>query len=169
MSLLLRNYNKFAIVPMRNYSEVVNVFGRRNVDTVANVEKGPKTPVAKVPETAEKVAELSGHPQEHINDRTVRIFVKAKNSMQSGTYQLRRWSVEFENRERWENPLTGWGSSGDPLSSMSLEFNSKDDAMVYCERMGYNYSIEDAQEIKKKIKSYGANFSWNKKTRRSTK
>lgn len=56
--------------------------------------------------------------------------------MQSGTYGTRRWRIDFDNRDRWENPLVGWGSSGDPLSSLQPEFASKEDAMMYCQRMG---------------------------------
>ena len=40
---------------------------------------------------------------------------------------------------------------------------------MYCERMGFKYVIDDPNKIKKRIKSYGANFSWNKKTRRTAK
>jgi hypothetical protein len=30
--------------------------------------------------------------------------------MQSGSYDERRWKLEFDTRERWENPLMGWQS-----------------------------------------------------------
>jgi hypothetical protein len=61
--------------------------------------------------------------------------------MQSGTHQLRKWKIDYDNRERWENPLVGWGSTGDPLSSLHLEFPSKEDAIIYCERMGNSYKL----------------------------
>lgn len=31
--------------------------------------------------------------------------------MQSGTDNIQFWQMEFDNRERWENPLMGWTSS----------------------------------------------------------
>lgn len=31
--------------------------------------------------------------------------------MQSGTNNVNNWEMEFDNRERWENPLMGWSSS----------------------------------------------------------
>jgi hypothetical protein len=31
--------------------------------------------------------------------------------MQSGTQSFRIWRLEFENMERWENPLMGWAST----------------------------------------------------------
>lgn len=51
---------------------------------------------------------LSGVPEEQLKTRHVRIFLPAKNAMQSGTYKINRWKLEFDTRERWENPLMGW-------------------------------------------------------------
>ena len=52
---------------------------------------------------------------------------------------------------------------------MQLEFSSLEDALFYCERMGYEFYIQKATEKQPRAKSYGLNFSWNKKTRTSTK
>lgn len=79
---------------------------------------------------------LSEYPPEVQENRKVRIFIMPKNAMQSGTYQTHKWKLEFDNQQRWENPLMGWGSTSDALSNLNLEFNSKDDAIVYCQRMG---------------------------------
>ncbi len=66
------------------------------------------------------VGTSSGVPEQHLRERYVRVFRPAKNAMQSGTAGVRRWKIEFETRERWENPLMGWASSGDPLSNMQV-------------------------------------------------
>lgn len=90
--------------------------------------------------------------------------------MQSGTNNLDYWRIEFDNRERWENPLMGWASTGDPLSNMEVEFNSKDEAIAHCEKNGYKWFIEQEEQPKpSRVKSYGGNFAWNKRTRVSTK
>jgi NADH dehydrogenase (ubiquinone) Fe-S protein 4 len=115
------------------------------------------------------VSMLSGVPEEHIKTRHVRIFSPARNAMQSGSFGTRNWRMEFDNRERWENPLMGWASTGDPLSNMTLDFTTKEDAMAFCEKNGWEYHVEEKQTRTPKAKSYGANFSWNKKTRVSTK
>ncbi|KAH9487859.1 NADH dehydrogenase Fe-S protein subunit 4 ndufs4 [Bulinus truncatus] len=115
------------------------------------------------------ISAINGVPEEHIKTRTVRIFVPARNAMQSGTYNTRRWRIEFDSRERWENPLMGWVSTGDPLSNMEVNFNSKEDAIVFCEKNGWQWFIEEQQKPKMIKKSYGANFSWDKRTRVSTK
>ncbi len=114
---------------------MVNVFGRRTVDTQREPSKKNEI-LATIPETSERVTELSCHPIEHVVGRTAKIYIQAKNSMQSGTYSLRKWKIEFDNRERWENPTMGWGSTGDPLSNLQPEFGNKEDAIVYCQRMG---------------------------------
>jgi len=31
--------------------------------------------------------------------------------MQSGTHNTKKWKVEWDTKERWENPLIGWASS----------------------------------------------------------
>lgn len=54
---------------------------------------------------------VSGVPEEHIVTRRVRIALPSKNAMQSGTNNLDYWKIEFDNRERWENPLMGWAST----------------------------------------------------------
>ncbi|XP_067664915.1 NADH dehydrogenase [ubiquinone] iron-sulfur protein 4, mitochondrial-like [Haliotis asinina] len=115
------------------------------------------------------ITPLTGVPEEHITTRRVRIFVPARNAMQSGSYGTRRWRIEFDQRERWENPLMGWVSTADPLSTLNVDFSSKEDAMDFCEKNGWEYFIEEEHLPTFKRKSYGANFSWNKKTRVSTK
>ena len=80
--------------------------------------------------------------------------------MQSGTNNTHNWKLEFETRERWENPLMGWSSTGDPLSNLQLDFATKEEAVAYCEKHGYDYSVAEVVEKKPKVKSYGANFSW---------
>ena len=111
------------------------MLGRRTVDTKREDVKADEV-MATIPETSERVAPLACHPSEHVIQRKVRIFVPPKNSMQSGTYSNRKWLIDFDNRERWENPTMGWGSSGDPLSNLNIEFSNKEDAIIYCQRMG---------------------------------
>jgi len=58
-----------------------------------------------------KVSDVSGVPEEHITKRHVRIYMPAKHAAQSGTNQTHRWKLEFDTRDRWENPLMGWAST----------------------------------------------------------
>ncbi|XP_023321360.1 NADH dehydrogenase [ubiquinone] iron-sulfur protein 4, mitochondrial [Eurytemora carolleeae] len=112
---------------------------------------------------------ISGMPEEHTLERTVRIYKPAKNAMQSGTAGIKRWRIEFDTRERWENNLMGWSSSADPLSNTLLDFANKEDAIKFAEKNSWTYSLEDPKERAPKSKSYALNFAWNKRTRKSTK
>ncbi|XP_068154909.1 NADH dehydrogenase [ubiquinone] iron-sulfur protein 4, mitochondrial [Drosophila tropicalis] len=119
---------------------------------------------------AVNLSPISGVPEEQVRDRRVRIHTPPKNAMQSGTDNLNKWQIEFDNRERWENPLMGWASTGDPLSNMNVQFGSKDEAITYCERNGWRWFVDgDDKPKKERVKNYGINFSWNKRTRVSTK
>ncbi|CAD5118557.1 DgyrCDS7245 [Dimorphilus gyrociliatus] len=117
----------------------------------------------------EDISVISGVPEEHIKERRVRIFVPPKNAMQSGTHGSKTWRLEFDTRERWENPLMGWSSTGDPLSNTHVEFSSKEDAAAFCEKNGWKYQIDERNWLQTRPKSYGANFSWNKRTRIGSK
>jgi len=112
---------------------------------------------------------ISGVPEEHTKERRVKIYVPAKNAMQSGSHLTHTWMIEFETRERWENSLMGWSSSADPLSNMQVRFTTREDAIAFVEKNGWQYQLEEPKYRKPKVKSYGANFSWNKRTRRANK
>eukprot|EP00091_Calanus_sinicus_P018552 TRINITY_DN4277_c0_g1_i2.p1 TRINITY_DN4277_c0_g1~~TRINITY_DN4277_c0_g1_i2.p1 ORF type:complete len:180 (-),score=90.87 TRINITY_DN4277_c0_g1_i2:90-629(-) len=115
------------------------------------------------------VALTSGMPDQERKERVVRIYKPAKNAMQSGTAGIKRWKIEFDNQQRWENNLMGWASTADPVSNILLDFADKEDAIAFAERHGWEFVLEDPKERAPKTKSYALNFAWNKRTRKSTK
>ncbi|XP_043244714.1 NADH dehydrogenase [ubiquinone] iron-sulfur protein 4, mitochondrial-like [Amphibalanus amphitrite] len=117
----------------------------------------------------EDLSAINGHPAEELVTRRVRVYQPAKNAMQSGTHKYHNWVLEFDTQERWENPLMGWASTGDPLSNVQVEFGTKEEAIEFCEKNGWDWSVDIKTPVKPRVKSYGANFSWNKNTRTSTK
>lgn len=53
---------------------------------------------------------------------------------------------------------------------MKVQFSSPKEAIEYCEKNGWQWYIQESKlEKEVKPKSYGINFSWNKRTRTSTK
>merc|ERR1711944_294746 len=105
------------------------------------------TEVTKVEVDAkDDISMLGGVPEEHIKTRMVRIFIPARNAMQSGNFKTNNWRIEFDTRERWESPLMGWQSTADPLSNMTVDFSSKDAAAAFCEKNGWAYFIEERQQ-----------------------
>lgn len=117
----------------------------------------------------EDISPVTGIPEEHIKNRLIRIFKPARNTMQSGSANTHHWEMEFDTRERWENPLMGWSSSADPLSNLKLSFASEAEAIAHCEKHGWQWYIDQPKTKEPKVKNYGVNFAWNKRTRVSTK
>uniref|UniRef100_UPI001EAF6215 NADH dehydrogenase [ubiquinone] iron-sulfur protein 4, mitochondrial n=1 Tax=Oncorhynchus gorbuscha TaxID=8017 RepID=UPI001EAF6215 len=156
---LLNTATKVILNPVRS----VSLSGCRLAE-----KAGQETQLITVDEKLD-ISTLTGIPDEHIKTRKVHIFVPARTAMQSGAHGTKKWKIDFDTRERWENPLMGWASTGDPMSNVNLTFTSKDDAVAFAEKNGWRYDITEKMEKKPRAKSYGANFSWDKRTRRSAK
>ena len=95
--------------------------------------------------------------------KPVRIYRPARNAMQQGKANTRKWVVEQEQREpKSHDPLMGWISSRDTLSQVKLRFDTKEEAIAYCERRGLPYRVEEPKEAIIRPKSYAANFAFNR-------
>ncbi len=46
------------------------------------------------------------------------------------------------------------------MSNVSLEFATKEEAIAFCEKHGWEYAVTKVIDKVPKAKSYGANFSW---------
>jgi hypothetical protein len=94
----------------------------------------------------------------------LRIFLPARNAMQSGRANSRHWVVEFEPVARKEpDPLMGWNGSKDTRSQLRLSFPTKEEAIAYAEREGHSYTvIEPGTPAPLKPKAYADNFRFDK-------
>ena len=78
---------------------------------------------------------------------TARIFKPAKNAMQSGRAKTKEWQLDYEPEQpRAIEPLMGWTSSGDMKQQLTLRFDTKEDAVAYCERKGIAYQVIEPKE-----------------------
>ncbi|KAJ2785598.1 ndufs4 NADH dehydrogenase Fe-S protein subunit [Coemansia javaensis] len=103
---------------------------------------------------------LSGAPAA-LTRRTVRIYRPANNPMQSGRNANLKWRLDFDTLEkgdRWANPLMGWQSTADPMAPVRLEFASREDAVHFAEKQGWNHIVQEPQFRVIKPKSYKNNF-----------
>ncbi|XP_014469735.1 PREDICTED: NADH dehydrogenase [ubiquinone] iron-sulfur protein 4, mitochondrial [Dinoponera quadriceps] len=154
-------------------TQKINLIKRKNLEKMMLTEdefnyiQALKNTIAVSP--IEDVGYVSGVPEEHIKTRKVRIYQPAKSAMQSGTNNVHFWQIDFDTRERWENPLMGWTSSGDPMSNIKVDFATSEEAITHCKKMGWDYYIQKPNANQPKPRTYGENFSWNKRTRVSTK
>jgi len=95
---------------------------------------------------------------------TARIYQPAKTAMQSGAANTKDWVVEFEPEQpRTVEPLMGWTSSGDMKQQLRLSFDTKDEAVAYCERNGIAYQISETKPAARRVISYSDNFAFNRR------
>ncbi|KAJ3323391.1 hypothetical protein HDV06_001911 [Boothiomyces sp. JEL0866] len=105
---------------------------------------------------------VSGVPLE-VTTRTVRIYRPAKTNMQSGTAGTDYWKIDFDVQQRWENELMGWSSSADTVQALRIKFDTKEDAILFAQKQGYKYVVQEPKVAKFKVRSYSSNFKYNPK------
>jgi hypothetical protein len=95
---------------------------------------------------------------------TARIYKPSKTAMQSGTARSKDWVVDFEPEEpRQVEPLMGWTSSGDMRQQLRLRFDTREEAVAYCERHGVAYQVFEAAPASRRIMSYADNFAFKRR------
>jgi hypothetical protein len=95
---------------------------------------------------------------------TARIYKPARNAMQSGTAKTRDWILDYEPATpRVVEPLMGWTSSTDMNSQVRLRFETKEEAIAYCERHGIAYQVKDEKEPARRTIAYADNFSFQRR------
>jgi len=94
----------------------------------------------------------------------VRIYKPSRNAMQSGKAKYDNWVLEFEAASpRTVDPLMGWTSSADTRSQVKLTFDTREEAIAYCEREGLAYHVLPVNPVARVIKkSYSDNFKWGR-------
>ena len=78
---------------------------------------------------------------------------------QSGKANNGRWLLEFERVDALRpDPLTGWAGSGDTRPQVRLTFDTRDAAVAYATKNGFDYHIVPASPVPLKIQAYADNF-----------
>ncbi|CAK9161583.1 unnamed protein product [Ilex paraguariensis] len=84
-----------------------------------------------------EIGRVSGIPEEHLRRRVV-IYSPARTATQQGSGKV----------GRWENPLMGWTSTGDPYANVgdaALSFDSEEAAKEFAEKHGWEYTVKKRQ------------------------
>jgi hypothetical protein len=98
-------------------------------------------------------------------EMTARIYKPGRTAMQSGTAKTKEWLLDYEPEQpRAVEPLMGWTSSGDMKQQLHLQFDTKEEAVAYCERNGIAYQVFEPIPIKRQRISYADNFAYNRRT-----
>lgn len=102
------------------------------------------------------------HEMKAYEGRTARIYQPARSAMQSMEDWRGEWRLEVDKKfKEWNNPLMGWASTKDPLSTLKmLSFKTAEEAKEYADYFGIKCTIIPANESRKTGKSYASNFKW---------
>lgn len=90
-----------------------------------------------------------------------RIYRPVKTATQSGTWHSHAWKMDWDplpKGYRWENPLMGWQSSADFMQGESVAFKTKEDAINFANKQGYEYYVQEPNERRILPKAYANNF-----------
>jgi hypothetical protein len=91
----------------------------------------------------------------------VKIYKPAKNAMQSGRANTQDWVLEYElQTPRRPEPLMGWVASEDTLGQMRIKFPTKEEAIAFAEKEGFEYTVTEPHLRKVKPQSYIDNFKY---------
>jgi hypothetical protein len=94
---------------------------------------------------------------------TARIFKPVKNAMQSGTAKSKDWQLDYEPEQpRFVEPLMGWTSSGDMKQQVTLRFETREEAVAYCEREGIPYQVFEPKPSAHRQIAYADNFAFRR-------
>jgi len=91
----------------------------------------------------------------------VRIYRPAKNTMQSGRALTGHWVLEYElETPRRPEPLMGWVASGDTDNQVQLQFPTRDDAVAFARKNGWQMDIEDENARKVMPRNYATYYTY---------
>ena len=94
---------------------------------------------------------------------SARIYKPTRTAMQSGTAKTKLWQLDYEPEEaRQVEPLMGWTSSGDMKSQLRLRFETKEEAIAYCERHAIPYQVFEPHDPARRKIAYADNFAFNR-------
>ena len=92
---------------------------------------------------------------------TARIYKPARTAMQSGQAKTKEWMLDYEPEQPpTVEPLMGWTSSGDMRQQVRLSFDTKEEAIAFCEREGIPYQVFETPEPLRPRISYSDNFAY---------
>ena len=90
---------------------------------------------------------------------SVRIYKPAKTAMQSGKAKTRQWVMEYERSEaQYVEPLMHWIGRDSTRPQVTMQFNTKEEAIEFANKNGWHYNIEQPHHRKFIPKNYADNF-----------
>jgi len=93
-----------------------------------------------------------------------KIYRPAKNAMQSGKAQTKKWRLEFVLAAAPQpDALMGWISGADTNGQVRIDFDSKEAAIEFARHHAIPHQVVETPEPKRVIKSYSDNFAFRRR------
>ena len=93
-----------------------------------------------------------------------KIYQPAKSAMQSGKAKTHQWLLEFEPSAALSpDALMGWASSADPNRQVRMSFETCEQAVAFARANNIPHRVVATTTPKRIIKSYGANFAFDRR------
>ncbi|UUR09501.1 ETC complex I subunit [Sphingomonas glaciei] len=90
---------------------------------------------------------------------TARIIETDRKTTQSGRAKAGKWTLEFESeRAQRHDPLTGWVGNATTSTQVRLAFETREQAIDYAVKHGFDYHLVPAPPVKLKLQAYADNF-----------
>ncbi len=90
-----------------------------------------------------------------------RIYKPARTAMQSGNAKTKEWMFDYEPEQpRTVEPLMGWTSSADMRQQVRMQFDTKEEAVAFCQHHGIPYQVFEAKPAVRQRISYADNFAY---------
>ncbi|BFZ59772.1 ndufs4 NADH dehydrogenase Fe-S protein subunit [Saitoella coloradoensis] len=139
------------------------VTGDTTLNQVQQTTDAPQTPTDPTQTTEALTADVFSGAPEELHGRTVRIYQPTRNVMQSGKGRAGGWKLDWEILDkgyRYEHtPLMGWAASADYMQGTHLKFKTKEDAMHFAEKQGWDYYVQEPRQAVFRPKAYANQFS----------
>ena len=92
------------------------------------------------------------------------IYRKSKTAMQSGRAGSDEWVLEFPRLDpAVPDRLMGWQSSGDTLKTVHLTFPSAEEAGLWAEANGLEFTIRPSSRRRPRRRAYADNFDYRRR------
>ena len=136
---------------VQRYSEAL----RSDVDPFVVQRSATAVPLPSLPENVDEVSALDpAHTNQDArpdgSKRVVHIKQELSRVSQNPSSSEQQWIISFQDEgefgDNWDNPLMGWVSGADPMSSnmlMQLTFRTAEEALYFAKKRGWKYVVEE--------------------------
>lgn len=85
--------------------------------------------------------------------------------MQSGAARTKYWVLDYVPAEpRQVEPLMGWTSSADMRQQIRMRFETKEEAIAYCESNGIPFEVHEPKTASTRVIAYSDNFAYSRRS-----